>query len=72
VVAGGQEGVGGDHAGEAVGHLGDEPQPDQAAPVLAHQGDVAEVERLDGGAHPVDVPLIGVVGTLGGLVAAAG
>src|SRR5207302_2313903 len=71
VVAGGQEGVGGDHAREAVGHVGNQAQPDQPAPVLADQGDVVEVQGVDGGAHPVDVALIGVVLAVGGLVAAA-
>ncbi len=34
-----------DHdAGEAVGIRGDEPQADEAAPVLAHERDVVEVD----------------------------
>ena len=49
----------------------DEPQPDQAAPVLADQRDVAQVERVEHRAHPVDVALVGVVLARGGLVGAA-
>ena len=40
-VAGRQPGVGRDHPGEPVGVLGDQPQPDQPAPVLADQRHVA-------------------------------
>ena len=39
-VTGGQVGVGGDNAGESVGVLAHQPQTQQAAPVLADQGDV--------------------------------
>ena len=44
-VAGRQERVGGDDAREALGMLGDQPQADEAAPVLADERDVAQVER---------------------------
>lgn len=51
VVAGGQEGVGCDRAGEAVGHLGDEPQPDQAAQswptrVMSRRSSASTVARI--------------------------
>ena len=55
-VAGRQERVGGDDAGEAIGMLADEPQADEATPVLADERDVAQVERVEErGAHPLDV-----------------
>ena len=48
--------------GEAVRVLGDQPQPDQPAPVLADQGDAAQVEDVEGQrAHPLDVAGVGVV-----------
>ena len=43
----GQERVGGHDAGEPLGVLGHQPQPDQPAPVLADQRDVAQVEGLE-------------------------
>ena len=56
-VAGRQPGVRRDHAGEPVGMLGHQPQPDQPAPVLADQRHVAQVEVVEGElAHPLDVP----------------
>ena len=48
-----------------------EAQPDQPAPVLPQQDDVAEVERDDQRAHPVNVPLIRVIAHRGRLVASA-
>ena len=44
LVAGREERVRGDDPGEAVRVLGDEAEADEPAPVLAHEGDVAEVE----------------------------
>ena len=42
--------------------LGHQAQPDQAAPVLANEGDAAQVEAFEEkGAHPVDVALVRVV-----------
>jgi hypothetical protein len=42
--------------------LSHQAQPDQAAPVLADQRDVLQVERVEErGAHPLDVPRVGVV-----------
>ena len=71
-VAGGQPGVGGHDAGEAVGMLGGQAQPDQAAPVLADQRDRAQVEDVEGErAHPLDVLRVAVVGHLGRLVRTA-
>ena len=70
-VAGGQEGVGGDHPGEAVGVLAHEAQADEPAPVLAHQRDVAQVEPVEEElAHPLDVAGERVVAALGRLVRA--
>ena len=70
-VAGGQEGVGRDDPGEAVGVLADQAQADEPAPVLADQRDVAQVEPVEEQlAHPLDVAGEGVVGALGGLVRA--
>jgi hypothetical protein len=47
-------------------------QADQATPVLAEEGDAAQVEPVEQRlAHPLDVPGVGVVGLLRGLVAAA-
>ena len=58
----GEPGVGRDDAGEPVGVLGDQPQPDQPAPVLADQGHLAQVEVVEGQlAGPLDVPGVGVV-----------
>jgi hypothetical protein len=52
--------------------LGGDAQPDEAAPVLADDGDAVEAERVvQEGAGPLDVPGVGVVGGLGGLVGAA-
>ena len=71
-IAGGQAAVGHDDAGEAVGVLGRHPEPHQAAPVLADEGDVVQVELVEEGrAHPLDVAGVGVVGPLGRLVGAA-
>ena len=71
-VAGGQPGVGGHDPREAVGVLGDQPQPDQPAPVLADQRDPGQVEGVeDQRAHPADVPRVGVVAAGRGLVRAA-
>ena len=71
-VAGRQAGVRGDDAGEAVGVLGGQPQPDQPAPVLPDERDAAQVEHVEGErAHPFDVPRVAVVRDLGGLVRAA-
>ncbi len=47
LVSGGKERVGGDDAGEAVRVLGRQAQADEPAPVLAHEGDVAQVQALD-------------------------
>ena len=70
-VAGRQAGVADHDPGEAVGIGGDDAQADQAAPVLAEEGDVAQVEVLDERAsHPLDVAGVRVVGHLGRLVAA--
>ena len=63
-VAGGQERVGGDDAGEAVGVLGDEAQPDAARPspgttsVMSRRSSWSNSTR----AQPVDVALVRVVG----------
>ena len=52
--------------------LTDEAQADEAAPVLADQGDVAEVEPVEQElAHPLDVAGERVVAAFGGLVGAA-
>ena len=51
--------------------LGDESEPDEPAPVLADEGDLAEVETLEHGTHPVDVALVGVVVGRGRFVGAA-
>jgi hypothetical protein len=70
-VPGRQERVRGDHAGEAIGVLGDQSQADQTSPVLADQRDVVQVERVEERrAHPLDVPRIRVVGAIGWLVGA--
>ena len=69
LVAGGQPGVGRDHAGEPVRVLGDQPQPDQAAPVLPDQGYPAQVQRVEGERpDPLHVPRVAVVADLGRLV----
>jgi len=48
---------------------GQQAQPQQAAPVVAHHGHVTQVEAVENGfAEPVDVTLIGVRETVGGLV----
>src|SRR5262249_49987137 len=51
--------------------LGGDAEADQPAPVLADEGDVAEIELLDRGPDPVDVALVGVVLTPGRLVRSA-
>src|SRR3954447_10202320 len=49
--------------------LGYEAQPDQPTPVLTDQSDAGEVEDVERhGAHPLDVPRIGVVRDPGRLV----
>ena len=71
LVARGQPGVRGDHPREAIGVLGHQSQPDEAAPVLPDEGEVAQVELVEQGrAHPLDVPGIGVVVLRVGLVGA--
>jgi hypothetical protein len=56
-VAGRQAGVSDDDSGEPVGVLRHHPQPDEAAPVLAEQGRVLDVEVVEQQrAHPLDVP----------------
>ena len=71
-VAGREERVGRDDAREAVGVLADQAQADQTAPVLTHEREVAQVERVEQrGAHPLDVARVGVVGAFGRLVGAA-
>ena len=68
-VAGGEAGVGRHHPAEALGVLGHEPQTDEAAPVLADEGDVGQLELVEeGGTHPFDVTGVGVVVATGGLV----
>src|SRR3990172_2594950 len=61
LVSRGQAGVGGDDAGEALRLFSDEPKAYEPAPVLADQGDVAQVQRLQEGAHPVHVALVRVI-----------
>ena len=54
------------------GVLGRESHPDDAAPVVEHEGDVDEVELVEQQRpHPLDVTGHGVVGHLGGLVGQA-
>jgi hypothetical protein len=49
--------------------LGGEPQPDQAAPVLADEGEPAQIQPVERErADPFDVPRIAVVAPLGRLV----
>jgi hypothetical protein len=51
--------------------LGEQAQPDQTAPVLADDGDAAQVQHVEGErAHPLDVPRVAVVAGFGGLVGA--
>ena len=70
-VAGRQEGVGRHDPGETLGVLAHQAQADQAAPVLADQGDPSQVEPVEEQlAHPLDVAGKGVVAALGGLVGA--
>ena len=71
VLGGGQEAVRDDDAGEPVGLLPRDPQPDERAPVLAEQRDVRQADEVHPAGHPVDVSLVGVVGDGGGLVGLA-
>ena len=61
MVAGGQHGVARGYAGKAIRVRRDQTQADQAAPVLAEQRDVLELQLVQHGLHPVDVPLVGVI-----------
>ena len=70
-VGGVQDRVRGDHPGEPVRLGGQHAEPDRAAPVLGHQGDVVQVETGDQAVQPTDVPGDGVVGVVGRLVRAA-
>ena len=72
MIAGGQAGVGRDDAREPLRVLGRQPQPDQPAPVLADEGDLAQVEDVEHqGPHPLDVAGVAVVLDAGRLVRAA-
>ena len=52
--------------------LGDQAQPDQSAPVLADQGDLAQVEVVeDQFPGPLDQPGVGVVDLVDRFVGAA-
>ncbi len=71
-VAGREEPVADDDAGEAVGVLGDQTEAEQRAPVLAHQREARQVELVEQRlAEPVDVALVGVLRTRRRLVGAA-
>src|SRR5262249_47540577 len=52
-----QTGVGDHNAREAVRIFGKNTQADQPAPVLANEGDIAEVQAPDKSRHPIDVTL---------------
>src|SRR5438132_11086522 len=71
MVSGGQKSIGRDGAGEPVALLRYQPQADQSAPILAEESDVAEIERAQEGAHPIEMSLIGVVRAARWFVAAA-
>lgn len=47
VISGGEEGVHDDQVGEAVGDVLDDGEAGHAAPVLAHERHVGQVEVLD-------------------------
>ena len=70
-VAGAERGVHHQQAGEALGHVHRQGEPDQPAPILADQGDVVEVEPLDEGEERVAVEVEGVDPVLDRLVGAA-
>ena len=54
-------GIRSDNAGKTVGILGGVTQPDQATPVLAHQGDISKLRLLDEGCKPTHVVSVGVI-----------
>ena len=60
-VTGRQAGVGDDQPANRSGMAVGETQADEPAPVLAHEGDVGEVERFEPLGHPGDVRGVGVV-----------
>ena len=69
MIPGGQAGVRRHHTREPVRMLGDQPQPDHAAPVLPDQGQPAQLQPVEGErADPFHVPCIAVVGDRGRLV----
>ena len=71
-ITGRQERVGGNDPREPVGVFTHQAKTDQAAPVLAHERHVVQVERPEEGVvHPGDVAGIGVVGALRRLVGSA-
>src|SRR5664280_2775651 len=62
-IAGGEVGVGRYDPGEPVRVLGNQPQPDEAAPVLADQGHLGQLEVVEEEApHPLHVAGEGVLG----------
>jgi hypothetical protein len=70
-LVGGQAAIGQQNAREALGHLGGQAQADQRAPVLAHERDLAQVQRLNPVPDPRHLAGIAIVAALAQLVGLA-